>query len=109
MLTVYEQILIIAIWRLEKDAYGVKIRQYIFDKTQKKYTYGTLYSSLDQLVRKKYVIKTIGDPTPERGGRSKIFYNVTQEGFAALKASRELQATIWDGVSDLAIEKELST
>jgi DNA-binding PadR family transcriptional regulator len=104
-LTLSEIIYLIAIWRLDDNAYGVTIRKQITEVMGKTYTYGTLYSALDQLFKKGYVVKSAGPPTPERGGRSKIFYKLTQEGIKSLKASRELQKVIWKGIPELTFEK----
>ncbi len=104
-LTLSEIIYLIAIWRLEDNAYGVTIRKQIANVTGKTPTYGTLYSALDQLYKKGYVLKSAGPPTPERGGRSKIFYRLTQNGLKALKASRELQKAIWKGIPELTFDK----
>ena len=103
-LTLSESILLLAIWRLKEKAYGVTIRKHVKEMTGKLYSYGTLYSFLDQLSRKRYVIKSVGDPTPQRGGRSKIFYRLSNEGIKALQSARELQKTIWEDTEDLAIQ-----
>ncbi len=94
-LTLYESIFLLAILRLEKNAYGVAIREEVSKVMQRTISYGTLYSYLDQLFRKGYVTKTVGDPSPERGGRRKIFYKLSKEGRIALKASYKLQKAIW--------------
>ena len=99
-LTIPEQNLLLAIWRLNDDAYGVSIRKKIEEVTSRDIIYGTLYNMLDQLVRKGYVIKWRGEPTAERGGRSKIYYKLTEEGLKALEAARELQRSLWDGIPE---------
>jgi DNA-binding PadR family transcriptional regulator len=104
-LTLSELIFILAIWRLEENAYGVTIRKQIAQVTGKTHTYGTLYSSLDQLFKKGYVTKSAGPPTPERGGRSKIFYQLTPEGREALKAAHKLQRAIWKGIPEFSQDK----
>ena len=101
-LTLAESILMLAIYRLKDKAYGVTIRRHIEQTTGKLYSYGTLYSFLDQLHRKRYVSKSAGDPSPKRGGRSKIYYNLTPEGTKALKSAYELQKNIWNGAEDIA-------
>lgn len=106
-LTLSEIIYLIAIWRLENNAYGVTIRKQIANVSGKTPTYGTLYSALDQLFKKGYAVKSAGAPTPERGGRSKIFYKLTQKGVKALKASRELQKTIWKGIPEVAFDETI--
>ena len=104
-LTKVEEILLIAIWRLQDDAYGVKIRQYVSEIIGKEFTYGNLYSALNQLVKKKYVAKIPGEPTPERRGRSKIFYKVSPEGLRAMKAAREINEKLWVGIPRYILER----
>ena len=101
-LTKIEEMLLLAIWQLGDDAYGVKIRQHVSEVIRKDFTYGNLYSALNQLVVKKYVTKTVGEHTPERRGRSKIYYRLTRSGIQALKEARRLQKLIWDGLPELS-------
>ena len=58
----------------------------------------------NQLVQKGYVKKIKGEPTAERGGRSKIYYHITPVGKKALQETRQLHQTIWDGIPDLVVE-----
>ncbi|MCP4724529.1 MAG: PadR family transcriptional regulator [bacterium] len=99
-LTIPEQTLLLAIWRLKDEAYGVSIRKKVEEVTKKDIIYGTLYNLLDQLVRKGYVLKSRGEPTAERGGRSKIYYRLTEEGVNALEAARDLQKSLWEGIPE---------
>ena len=103
-LTKFEEMLLLAIWRLKDAAYGVKIRQEVMRVTGENLTYGTLYSALDQLTRKLYVSKTIGEPTAERGGRRKIYYALAPEGSQALRRAQALTKTLWEDVPDMAFE-----
>ena len=41
---------------------------------------GAIYAALDRLERNGLVSSTIGEPTPERGGRAKRFFAVTPQG-----------------------------
>lgn len=103
-LSTLELILLISIIRLGKDAYGVAIKKQVYDLTGNEMKYGTLYNSLDQLVRKRYVVTITGEPTSERGGRRKIFYSITNEGNKALKAAKELQNNLWGGISGYVLD-----
>jgi DNA-binding PadR family transcriptional regulator len=97
-LTMSQLILLLSVWRLEGNAYGVTIRKELARVTSRKYPYGTLYSLLDQLYKNGFVAKSVGGPTPRRGGRSKILYHVTRSGKEALQKTRELQDIIWEGI-----------
>ena len=105
LLSKAEEMILLAIYRLEGNAYGVTIRKQILDTTKKDYTYGTLYGILEQLVRKGYIVRIKGDPTPERGGRSKTFYTLTQDGIESLKRAMEVHQAVWKGISDISLRK----
>ena len=99
-LTQHEQILLLSIWRLQDDAYGVAIRRNVEEITKRHLHYGTLYNTLDKLTKKGFVESRRGEPTAERGGRCKIYYMLTREGLEALQKAKELQSAIWDGIPD---------
>ncbi len=103
ILTVNEEILLLSIWKLKDNAYGVTIRERVMKYSGKKIVYGTLYNSLDNLVKKGYVITYEGEPTSERGGRRKVFYELTETGKEALLRSKELHSSLWEGVSPVAL------
>lgn len=100
-LTVYESILLLVILRLKENAYGVTIKAETAKIKGRSISYGTIYSYLDQLAQKGYIIKNIGDPSPERGGRRKIFYKLSHDGVKALKAAYKMQKTIWENAATL--------
>ena len=83
----FEQITLLALLRLEPDAYGVAIRREIETRASRTVLLGAVYTTLDRMERKGLVSSWIGDPTPERGGRRKKFYRLEPAGAAALDAS----------------------
>ena len=107
-LTKTEEILLVTIWRLKDQAYGVKIRQQASRVLGKEFTYGNLYSALHQLAAKKYVVATLGDTIPARRGRRRIIYAISPAGFEALAEAREMNDKLWMGISRFALEKEKS-
>lgn len=104
-LTLTEEIFLLATWKLKENAYGVTIRQYVKRETGRNYPIGTIYSALDKLARTGYLRKTAGDPTPERGGRSKNYYHITENGVEALKIAMELKNLLWDPQTEMALNK----
>ena len=84
----FEQILLLAILRLGVQAYGVAIRSEIESCARREVTPGALYTTLERLERKGLLAARIGDPTPERGGRAKRFYQLTREGHGRLVAAQ---------------------
>jgi DNA-binding PadR family transcriptional regulator len=83
----FEQLLLFAILRLGADAYGVRIRQEIEERTGRTISVGAVYTGLDRLQSRELVISWLGDSTPERGGRRRKFYRLEPEGAALLHGS----------------------
>jgi PadR family transcriptional regulator, regulatory protein PadR len=84
----FEHIIVLALLRLEDRAYGVTVRQEIEFRIKREVSIGAVYATLDRLERKGYVKSHHGDPTPERGGRSKRFFRVTAKGIAAVNRTQ---------------------
>jgi DNA-binding PadR family transcriptional regulator len=95
LLTRLEEAILIAVLRLDAEAYGVSINREVSRIFGRSYTLGALYFALDQLARKDFLGKREGEPTPQRGGRSRTFYRVTPEGKEALAAVRRHQERLW--------------
>ena len=88
----FEHIVILALLRLGDRAYGVTVRQEIEERIKREVSIGAIYATLDRLEAKRYVKSELGDPTPERGGRSKRFFRVSAKGVAAVnRTQRALQ------------------
>lgn len=94
----FEQLVLLAILRLGEDAYGMEIRTEIESCTGRDASYGAVYTTLARLGEKGYVSHSLGDVTPEQGGRAKKFFKVEPPGREALKASRQALSAMWEGV-----------
>ena len=105
IITRLEEVVLIAIWRLEDDAYGVTINKEVSRRVKKRYSMGALYFSLDQLLRKGLVTKTLINLHQEKGGRSRTYYRLTDDGKKALQEVRNYQESLWEGIPDVAFEK----
>jgi DNA-binding PadR family transcriptional regulator len=84
----FELLVLLAAMRLGKDAYGVSIRKEIETRTARVLTHGALYTTLDRLENKGLLRSRVGDPTPERGGRAKRYYQITAAGNKAVARAR---------------------
>src|ERR1039457_6418526 len=89
----FEHIVVLALLRLGDRAYGVTVRQEIEARIRREVSIGAIYATLDRLEAKGYVKSQLGDPTPERGGRSKRFFRVSAKGVAAVnRTHRAIQS-----------------
>ncbi|MEP6963765.1 MAG: PadR family transcriptional regulator [Acidobacteriota bacterium] len=80
----FEQVVLLAILRLDDAAYGVSIRSEITACTGRDPSPGSLYTTLDRLEERGFVKSRFGDPTPQRGGRAKRYFEVTKSGVQAV-------------------------
>jgi PadR family transcriptional regulator, regulatory protein PadR len=94
----FEHIIVLALLRLEERAYGVTVRQEIEFRIKREVSIGAVYATLDRLEAKGYVKSHFGEPTPERGGRSKRFFRVTAKGVAAVNRTHRALESMTEGL-----------
>lgn len=92
-----DELVLVAILKLGKDAYGMAIREEIIRATGVNWLLGAIYGPLARLHRRNLVTSVRGDPTPERGGRAKVYYELTPAGKTALKKIQDVNAVMWKG------------
>ena len=101
LLTRAEELILLAIWRLEEDAYCVPILDQVQDVSNKICTLGSIYITLHRLEKRKFVESELGNPTAERGGKRKRFYRVTSAGVEALRITHKVEKAMWDGIEGI--------
>jgi len=106
ILTLNEEMLLVTILSLKQEAYGVSIMEKLSEVSHKKIVFGTLYNSLSNLVEKGYVVTVLGEPTPERGGKRKVYYRLTHEGRTALMKTRKFHLALWRRIPEFALRGE---
>ena len=94
----FEHIVLLAVLRLDDQAYGVTIRREIEGRTKREVSIGAIYATLDRLETKGYVRSRVGNPTPERGGRSKRFFRVTAQGVSAVTRTHRALLSLTEGL-----------
>ena len=95
LLTRTEEIILAAVWKLEEKAYGIEINRFINRTTGLNWKFGSIYTPLGRLVKNGYLRTHVGEPTPEQGGRRKVYYELTKYGLAALKETHRIHDAIW--------------
>jgi PadR family transcriptional regulator, regulatory protein PadR len=84
----FEQLVLAAILRCGRNAYGVTVHQAVQQMSgAKRVVLGAVYATLDRLEDKALISSWLSDPTPERGGRGKRHYRLEPDGERALRES----------------------
>jgi DNA-binding PadR family transcriptional regulator len=97
----FEQLLMLAILRLDAAAFGADITRELEQRADRHVSRGALYTSLDRLEQKGLVRWALAAGTPERDGLPRRCYSVTAAGVAALRASRVRLLRMWRGLGDV--------
>ena len=95
LLTRTEEYILLAVWHLGDEAYGLAIRDFLSDQVGRDYSVGSVYVPLERLAARGLVSGRDSEPLPERGGRSKRLYTLTGAGIEALRAVRRVSAGLW--------------
>lgn len=83
-----EQLVLLAVLRLQGEAYAVPIRELIKDTAGVDLSRGSVYITLDRLEAKGLVESWFSEPTAEPGGKARRLFRIHPEGVAVLKSAR---------------------
>lgn len=94
-----EHMVLLAVVRLNEQAYGSLIRQCLADTAGRDLSIGALYTTLERLEQKGLLKSRLGEATAERGGRAKKYFAITAEGQQALHRSKQALDRLWQGLA----------
>jgi DNA-binding PadR family transcriptional regulator len=97
-LTRIEEILLLAIWKLRDNAYGISIREQVENDTGTKWLSGAIYAPLNRLKKNGYISARTASGAGEFGGRPRVYYSLTPRGREELCAVQEMNSSLWAGV-----------
>ena len=100
-----EELVLLAVWHLADNAYGVTVRRYLMAETGQHFSFASVYDPLDRLTRQGFLKAADAPPTKERGGRRRRLFTLTNKGVAALAEIQRINATLWQGVPQLATDR----
>jgi DNA-binding PadR family transcriptional regulator len=101
LLTDFELMVLLAVLRLGDEAYGVPIGREIEQTAGRPVIRAAVYAALNRLEERGLVRASLGDPTPERGGRAKRYYEVTATGLRAVRDTQRALTRLWTGLPQL--------
>lgn len=96
----FEQQVLLAVWRLDEDAYGASVRDELEATADREVTQGAVYVTLVRLEKKGMLTSRLSDPTPVRGGKAKRVFRITEAGQEGVRSARVLMDRLWDGLPE---------
>ena len=96
-----EQLILLAILRLDDDAYGLSVARELESFAGRRLSRGALYTSLQRLEAKGFVRWRNDTGGPAREGLPKRVYSVTPRGVTAVRESHRVLKRMWRGLDDI--------
>lgn len=100
----FELMLLLAVIHLGEEAYGVPISRELEKQRDRDVSVGSVYAALERLEGKGLVVSSLGDPTPERGGKAKRFFRITKEGLRQVRETRRVLTRMWQTIPDTKLD-----
>jgi PadR family transcriptional regulator PadR len=97
----FEQLVLLALLRLGRDAYGASVSLEIEQQSGRAVSVSAVHTTLDRLEEKGFVRSRLGEPTPQRGGKRKRHYEVSPAGVRALQHTIRALRRMIDGLDRL--------
>jgi len=91
----FELMLLLTLIRLGDEAYGVPLSRELALRRGRDVSVGSVYAALDRLELKGLVASSLGESTPERGGRAKRYFRVTEQGLRSVHETRKVLNKLW--------------
>jgi len=94
----FEQMVLLSIMRLGRDAYGLAVKDEMEAVAGRSPSSGALYTTLDRMERKGLLESYAGESSTERGGRPRRYVRLTPAGQEMLARSRSTLLALWEGL-----------
>jgi DNA-binding PadR family transcriptional regulator len=101
----FELMILLAVIHLGEEAYGVPISRELERHRGRDVSVGSVYAALERLEGKGLVASSLGDPTPERGGKAKRFFRITKQGLRQVHETRRVLSKLWQTLPKLKGER----
>ena len=103
----FEEIVMLTVGILYKEAYGVSIKKEIESRLKRKVSVGALQSALKRLEQKGYLKSFEGEATQERAGRPKRYFTITAYGKKAVEYTKNTREELWRAIPKVALDLKI--
>ena len=99
-----EHQVLLAVLRCGGDAYSVPIVLELERRTGREVAPAAVYIALRRLEEKALAASELRSPDDAEGGRSRRYFQVTEQGLAQLRESRRRFVSLWEGLDPVLDE-----
>lgn len=98
VLGTFEQSVLLALIRLDDDAYGRAVLREVQERLGRDIAAGAVHATLERLQGKGLITSRLGPGTEVRAGRARRYYRISPAGIRALNDAREAVDVLWRGI-----------
>lgn len=91
----FEELVLLTIANLGQEAYGLALLRDINERAKRNLSIGAMHSTLTRLEEKGYITSYLGEPTNQRGGRRKRYFELTSAAITGLTDMKSLRDELW--------------
>jgi PadR family transcriptional regulator PadR len=102
----FEEIVMLTVGILYKEAYGVAIIDEIEQRLNRKVSIGALQTVLKRLEGKGYLTSEFGEATNVRGGKRKRYFSLTTLGSRILRETQDQRMELFKAIPRVAFPKQ---
>lgn len=103
----FEEIVILTVGILYKEAYGVSIKKEIESRLSRNVSMGALHTALARLEDKGYLTSLNGEATEERAGRTRRYFQITALGKKAMEYTKGTRDELWRAIPKMALNVKI--
>lgn len=103
----FEELVILTVGVLYKEAYGVSIKNEIESRLSRNVSMGALHTALNRLEEKGYIRSFDGEATEERAGRPKRYFQITALGKKAMEYTKSTRDELWRAIPKMALNVKI--
>lgn len=103
----FEEIVILTIGVLYKEAYGVSVKKEIETRLARTVSMGALHTALKRLENKGYIKSFDGEVTEDRAGRPRKYFQITALGKRAMEHSRSTRDDLWKSIPKVVLDVKI--
>jgi len=103
----FEEIVILTIAVLHKEAYGVAIKNEIETRLSRNVSMGAMHTALVRLEEKGYIKSFNGESTEDRMGRPRRYFQITALGKKAMEYSKDTRNELWRSIPKVVLDMKI--
>lgn len=98
----FEEFVMLTVALLYGEAYGLSILDEMERRLDRNVSIGSLQTVLRRLEKKGFLRSELGEVTPERGGKRKRYFFLTQYGQKSLQDAKDQRLSYWNAIPKIA-------